>query len=177
MHNLSCPKTRRTYPVLLLLLSRFSRVRRCATPQTAAHQAPPSLGFSRQEPWGGSSSTLYLKYFIKHRMVANTLSYLGAGSGLPQHPTSQCQRTGCRVLVNWFFAMKVKVLVTHLCLTLAIPARLFCAWNFPGKNTGMGCQSLLQGIFLTQGMNPCLLHCRQILYLVRSATREAIAGL
>ena len=34
---------------LLLLLSRFSRVRLCATPQTAAHQAPPSLGFSRQE--------------------------------------------------------------------------------------------------------------------------------
>ena len=31
----------------LLLLSRFSRVRLCATPQTAAHQAPPSLGFSR----------------------------------------------------------------------------------------------------------------------------------
>ena len=35
--------------LLLLLLSRFSRVRLCATPETAAHQAPPSLGFSRQE--------------------------------------------------------------------------------------------------------------------------------
>jgi len=38
---------------LLLLLSRFSRVRLCATPETAAHQAPPSLGFSRQEHWSG----------------------------------------------------------------------------------------------------------------------------
>ena len=38
---------------LLLLLSRVSRVRLCATPQTAAHQAPPSLGFSRQEHWSG----------------------------------------------------------------------------------------------------------------------------
>ena len=38
---------------LLLLLSHFSRVRLCATPQTAAHQAPPSLGFSRQEHWSG----------------------------------------------------------------------------------------------------------------------------
>ena len=37
----------------LLLLSRFSRVRLCVTPQTAAHQAPPSLGFSRQEHWSG----------------------------------------------------------------------------------------------------------------------------
>ena len=35
--------------MLLLLLSHFSRVRLCATPQTAAHQAPPSLGLSRQE--------------------------------------------------------------------------------------------------------------------------------
>ena len=39
--------------MLLLLLSHFSRVQLCATPQTAAHQAPPSLGFSRQEHWSG----------------------------------------------------------------------------------------------------------------------------
>ena len=39
--------------LLLLLLSCFSRVRLCATPETAAHQAPPSLGFSRQEHWSG----------------------------------------------------------------------------------------------------------------------------
>ena len=38
---------------LLLLLSRFSRVRLCATPEMAAHQAPPPLGFSRQEHWSG----------------------------------------------------------------------------------------------------------------------------
>ena len=38
---------------LLLLLSRSSRVRLCATPETAAHQDPPSLGFSRQEHWSG----------------------------------------------------------------------------------------------------------------------------
>ena len=39
--------------LLLLLLSCFSRVRLCATPETEAHQAPPSLGFSRQEHWSG----------------------------------------------------------------------------------------------------------------------------
>ena len=39
--------------LLLLLLSHCSRVRLCATPETAAHQAPPSLGFSRQEHWSG----------------------------------------------------------------------------------------------------------------------------
>ena len=37
-------------------------------------------------------------------------------------------------------------------------------WDFPGKNTGMGCHFLLQGIFPTQGSNPGLLHCRQTLY-------------
>ena len=39
--------------LLLLLLSRFSHVRLCVTPETEAHQAPPSLGFSRQEHWSG----------------------------------------------------------------------------------------------------------------------------
>ena len=38
---------------------------------------------------------------------------------------------------------------------------LLCAWNSPGKNIGGGSHSLLQGIFLTQGSNPGLLHCRQ----------------
>ena len=37
-------------------------------------------------------------------------------------------------------------------------ARLLCLWDFPGKNTGVGCHFLLQGIFPTQGLNPCLLH-------------------
>ena len=43
-------------------------------------------------------------------------------------------------------------------------ARVFCPCNFPGKNTGVGIHSLLQGIFPTQGLNPHLLHRRQILY-------------
>ena len=41
--------------------------------------------------------------------------------------------------------------------------------GFSGKNTGVGCQALLQGIFPTQGSNPCLLcllHCRWNLYSV-----------
>ena len=48
-----CTQYDSQYDVLLLLLSRFSRVLLCATPWTAAHQAPPSLGFSRQEHWSG----------------------------------------------------------------------------------------------------------------------------
>ena len=44
------------------------------------------------------------------------------------------------------------------------PTRLLCPWDSPGKNTGVGSSSLLQGIFLTQESNPGLLHCRQLLY-------------
>ena len=44
------------------------------------------------------------------------------------------------------------------------PTRFLCPWDSPGKNTGEGCHSLLWGIFLTQGSNPGVQHCRQILY-------------
>ena len=47
----------------------------------------------------------------------------------------------------------------------AIPIHLLCSpWNSPGQNTGVGSCSLLQGIFSTQGSNPGIPHCRQILY-------------
>ena len=64
---------------------------------------------------------------------------------------------------------KVKVLVTQSFLTLCnpmdcSPLRLLCPWDSPGKNTGVGCHFLLQGIFPTQGSNLGLPHCRQILY-------------
>ena len=39
-----------------------------------------------------------------------------------------------------------------------------CVYSSPGKNTGVDCHSLLQGMFPTQGLNPGLLHCRRILY-------------
>ena len=47
------------------------------------------------------------------------------------------------------------------------PTKFIHSWDFPGKNTGMGCHFLLQGIFLTQGASPhflCLLHWQQILH-------------
>ena len=45
------------------------------------------------------------------------------------------------------------------------PARLLCPWDFPDKNTGVGCHFLFQGIFPTQGSNPrllCLLHWQAV---------------
>ena len=60
----------------------------------------------------------------------------------------------------------MKVLVAQLCPTLCNPMdcispMLLCLWNSPGKNTGVGSHSLLQGIFPTKGLNPSLLHCRR----------------
>ena len=63
----------------------------------------------------------------------------------------------------------LKVKVTQSCLTLCDP--MDCSppgssvhEDSPGKNTGVGCHALLQGIFPTQGSNPGLPHCRRILY-------------
>ena len=69
-------------------------------------------------------------------------------------------------------------LVAKLCPALLQPhglqpARLLCPLDFPDKNTRVGCHFLLQGIFLTQSLNPSLLHSRQIL-LPRGHQRSPI---
>ena len=52
----------------------------------------------------------------------------------------------------------------QLCITLwpygLYPGRLLCPWDFPGKDTGVGCHALLQGIFPTQGLNQHRLRCQ-----------------
>ena len=54
------------------------------------------------------------------------------------------------------------------------PTRLLCPWDFAGKDTGLGCHFLLQGIFPTQGSNPGLLYYRQVLYHLKHQVRVAI---
>ena len=80
-------------------------------------------------------------------------------------------------LIYSLFYEKSCCLVTKLCPALLRPhglqcTKLLCPWNFPGKNIGVSCHFLLQGIFPTQESNPCLLHCRWILY--HWVTREAL---
>ena len=64
----------------------------------------------------------------------------------------------------------VLCLVARLCLTLCDPmdprslSGSSVHGDSPGKNTGVDCHALLQGIFPTQELNRGLLHCRQILY-------------
>ena len=55
----------------------------------------------------------------------------------------------------------------------SLQPRLLCPWDSPGKNTGVG-HFLLQGIFLTQGSNLGLLHCRPILYHLSHKRRSLV---
>ena len=63
----------------------------------------------------------------------------------------------------------MKVKVASSCLTLCDPMG---PWNSPGQNSRVGSCSLLQGIFPTQGSNPCLPHCKWILYQLSHQGRE-----
>ena len=80
------------------------------------------------------------------------------------------------LMVSMCVCVCVYVLIPQSCPTLWCQglqsARLLGPWDFPGKNTGVGSHSLLQGIFPTQGSNPGLLHCRQIFFTIW-VTREA----
>ena len=56
------------------------------------------------------------------------------------------------------------------------PNGLYSPWTSPGQNTGVDSRSLLQGIFPTQGLNPGLPHCRQILYQLSHKGSPRILG-
>ena len=91
------------------------------------------------------------------------------------HSPQGCCEKGDQMLCAEVLS-KSHCLVAKSCPTLCnpidcSPTRLLCLWDFLGKNTGVGCNFLLQGIFPTQGYSPCLLLGRQILY--HWAAREA----
>ena len=72
--------------------------------------------------------------------------------------TATMERNMCVCVLSCFSCVQLCVIVgLH-------PARLLCPWDSLGKNTGVGCHFLLQEIFPTQGLNPGLPHCRQMLY-------------
>ena len=93
----------------------------------------------------------------------------GSPPGSPFPGILQARTLGW-VAISFSNAWKWKVKVKSLsCVRLLRPhglwpTRFLCPWDSPGKSTGVGCHFLLQGIFPIQESNPCLLHCRQILY-------------
>ena len=96
---------------------------------------------------------------------------LGLGRVFPALPSAaefHCQGIGqiAAVIVTLIAAVCVKSLgcVRLFVTPWTVAHQAPCPWDSPGKNTGVGCQFLLQGIFPTQGLNPGVLHCRQTLY-------------
>ena len=80
-------------------------------------------------------------------------------------PNLGTQQSSSKREVYCSMILKVKVLVTQPLRPHGLgPTRLLCPWDSLGKNTGVGCHALLQGIFLIQGLNPGLLNFRQIPY-------------
>ena len=94
-----------------------------------------------------------------------------AGAGNPRAPFLY-RMPGLPLHRLWKGFPDLNVYWNHLCVGVSLSVvhdslrryGLLCLWSFPGKNTGVGCQSLLSGIFPTQGSNQGLLRCRQILY-------------
>ena len=82
------------------------------------------------------------------------------GGSLPLAPPEQPK---VKVLVACCFCLVIQS-YPMLWMPWTIAAKLLCPWNSLGKNTELGSHFLLQGIFLTQGLNGDLLHCRQIFY-------------
>ena len=103
-------------------------------PWTVDRQAPLSMGFSRQEYW-------------------SALPFPPPGD-LPD-PGIEPKSPAAPALAGGFFTTKPPGKAVH---------GLHGPWNSPGQKTVVGSHSLLQGTFPTQGLNPGLLHCSQILY-------------
>ena len=195
----------------------------------AAHQASPSLGFSRQEHWSGLPFPSPMHESAKWKWSRSVVSDPQRPHGLqpfrllrPRDFPSKSTGVGCHCLLRnqyleciksdkiewtllwfilliwlctihipftfldalnyiWYFPleftwqfeqMHYACYSMYVCVSFAQSlwpcglksTRFLCLWNSADKNTGMGSHSLLQGIFLNQGLNPGLLHCRQILY-------------
>ena len=97
--------------------------------------------------------------------ITNSLKIKQSTSSSIYYPTDSVDQVSqfSRVHMWWWFSCSV---VSDFCNHMdCSPTRLLCPWDFPGKNTGVDCNFLLQGIFLTQGLNLCLLHCKQSLAL------------
>ena len=78
------------------------------------------------------------------------------------------------LVTTLFFACVCLVTQSWLRLHGLYPARLLCPWNLPGKNTGVGCHALLQGIFPTQGLKQVLPHGR---FFIRTGYLLLVTGI
>ena len=132
--------------MLLLLLSRFSSVRLCATPEMAAHQAPPSLGFSRQEHWNGLPFSSPMHESEKWKWSRSVVSDPQRPHGLqpsklfcPWDLPGKSTGVGCHCLLHLLnketqfsrdYSQSVGYLPLHIKFILLVKA-VILFWEFP----------------------------------------------
>ena len=133
----------------------LSRVRFFTTPWTAAYQAPPSMGFSRQESWSGLPLP-YTNYIVNNYIHLLKIPLIWYFKCLQKtFKTNRFRKLKRKVKWKWQSLSPVDSLLPH---------GLHSPCNSPGQNTRVGSCSLLQGIFPTQGWNPGLPLWRWIIY-------------
>ena len=119
--------------LLLLLLSRFSHVWLCATPQTVAHQAPPSLGFSRQEHWSGlqfPSMHESEKWKWSHSVMSDSSQPHGLQ---PTRLLCPWDFPGKRSGVRWHYLLQEDVtFLLFVCLPYTLIFEVLCLGNSSG---------------------------------------------
>ena len=121
--------------LLLLLLSHFSRVRLCATPEMAAHQAPPSLWFSRQEHWSGLPFPSPMHESVKWKWGRSVVSDPQGPHGLqpsrllrPWDFPDKKTGVGCRCLLRLGISYRWLIEYLSLCyqlISLSIKSSMF----------------------------------------------------
>ena len=137
----------------------LSRVSFFETPWTIASLAPLSMGFSRQEYWGALPSFLQWIFLTKGSNWSRSCLLHWQADSLPlsyQDSPLVCGSAS----VSAQSLSRVRLCDPMDC---SLPGSSVHG-DSPGKNIRVGCHVLLQGIFLTQGSNPGLLSCREILY-------------
>ena len=146
------------------MLSCFSRVQLFATLWTVPRQAPLSKGFFRLEYWSGLLRLL--DWFIV--LSRSSISYFPVYSFHLIFESLILKLQLKKILI--YLPRKIRAIYsgTTCNFVLYSPSLLLlcyrvCPSHFTGKHAGVGCHFLLQGIFLTQGLNPHLLFCRQLL--------------
>ena len=132
--------------LLLLLLSRFSRIRLCVTPQTAAHQAPLSRGFSRQEHWSelpfpSPMHACMLSHFNRVQLCVTPQT--AAHQAPLSRGFSRQEYWSGLLLLQCMHACKVTSVLSDSVRPYGQqPTRLLCPQDSLGKNTGVGCHFL-----------------------------------
>ena len=126
------------------VLSCSSHIRLFATPWTVPRWAPLSMGFSRQEYWGGSP--------------------FPSPGHLPDSGIKPVSLTSSALACRFFTTSATWEAPATVVKVKVAQSNSLRPMDSPGQNIGVGSCSLLPGIFPTQGLNPGLPHCRWILY-------------